>query len=124
MDLDLPSLRETVFLHSVKEAVNRNTPRSCLMARNWFDEAGSDEVGSKCVGRGGIMLRRLKKEDSAVSLVSILAVLIFSLSGLPAAGAQALKEIRIGSSDVTSTNFSIYYAKDRRFFEREVWIRR
>ncbi len=70
------------------------------------------------------MLRRLKKEDSAVSLVSILAVLIFSLSGLPAAGAQALKEIRIGSSDVTSTNFSIYYAKDRRFFEREVWIRR
>lgn len=65
------------------------------------------------------MFRVLKKEGSAVTLVSILAVLIFSLSGLPAAGAQVLKEIRIGTSDVTSTNFSIYYAKDRRFFERE-----
>jgi NitT/TauT family transport system substrate-binding protein len=59
------------------------------------------------------------KEGFAVNLVSILAVLIFSLSDLPSAGAQALKEIRIGTSDVTSTNFSIYYAKDRRFFERE-----
>ena len=65
------------------------------------------------------MFRGLKKEGFAVKLVSILAVLIFSLSDLPAAGAQALKEIRIGTSDVTSTNFSIYYAKDRRFFERE-----
>jgi hypothetical protein len=67
---------------------------------------------------GRIMSRSLKKEGSTMKLVSILAVLIFSLSGLPSAGAQALKEIRIGTSDVTSTNFSIYYAKDRRFFER------
>ena len=59
------------------------------------------------------------KKRSAVPLVSIIAVLIFSLGNLPAAGAQALKEIRIGSSDVTSTNFSIYYAKDRRFFAKE-----
>lgn len=65
------------------------------------------------------MFRGLKKEVSAVKLVSILAVLIFSLSDLPAVGAQALKEIRIGTSDVTSTNFAIYYARDRRFFERE-----
>jgi len=43
-----------------------------------------------------------------MKLVSILAVLLFSLSGPPSAGAHALKEIRIGSSDVTSTNFSIY----------------
>jgi NitT/TauT family transport system substrate-binding protein len=41
------------------------------------------------------------------------------LSDLRPAGAQALKEIRIGTSDVTSTNFSIYYAKDRKFFEKE-----
>jgi hypothetical protein len=33
------------------------------------------------------------KEGFAVNLVSILAVLIFSLSDLPSAGAQALKEI-------------------------------
>ena len=65
------------------------------------------------------MFGGLKKKDSAVNLVSILAVLIFSLSDLPSAGAQALKEIRIGTSDFTSTNFSIYYAKDRRLFERE-----
>ncbi|MEX0803625.1 MAG: ABC transporter substrate-binding protein [Candidatus Binatia bacterium] len=65
------------------------------------------------------MFRRLKKEGSAVQLVSILGLLIFSLSDLRAAGSQALKEIRIGTSDVTSTNFSIYYAKDRKFFERE-----
>ncbi len=61
----------------------------------------------------------LKKEGSTMKLVSILAVLIFSLSGLLTAGAQSLKEIRIGSSDVTSTNFSIYYAKDRRLFQKE-----
>jgi NitT/TauT family transport system substrate-binding protein len=65
------------------------------------------------------MFGGLEKEDFAVNLVSILAGLIFSLSDLPSAGAQALKEIRIGTSDVTSTNFSIYYAKDRRLFERE-----
>jgi ABC-type nitrate/sulfonate/bicarbonate transport system substrate-binding protein len=56
---------------------------------------------------------------STVHCVFILAVLMFSLGDLTAVPAQALKEIRIGTSDVTSTNFSIYYAKDRRFFEKE-----
>jgi NitT/TauT family transport system substrate-binding protein len=65
------------------------------------------------------MLRRFKKEGSAIRFASILAVLIFALSDLRSVEAQALKEIRIGTSDVTSTNFSIYYAKDRKFFERE-----
>ena len=65
------------------------------------------------------MFRRLREEVSAIKLLSILAVVIFSLSRVPGAGGQALKEIRIGSSDVTSTNFSTYYAKDRRFFEKE-----
>jgi ABC-type nitrate/sulfonate/bicarbonate transport system substrate-binding protein len=65
------------------------------------------------------MFRGLKKQGAAFKWVSLLAALGFSLSDLPTAGAQALKEIRIGTSDVTSTNFSIYYAKDRRFFERE-----
>jgi NitT/TauT family transport system substrate-binding protein len=54
-----------------------------------------------------------------VKYIWIIAVLTCFLSDLPAAGAQTLKEIRIGTSDVTSTNFSIYYAKDRRFFEKE-----
>ncbi|TMA65009.1 MAG: ABC transporter substrate-binding protein [Deltaproteobacteria bacterium] len=69
--------------------------------------------------RGGITFRALKKKDSAVNWISILGILLLSLTDFPPAKAQALKEIRIGTSDVTSTNFSIYYAKDRRFFERE-----
>jgi ABC-type nitrate/sulfonate/bicarbonate transport system substrate-binding protein len=65
------------------------------------------------------MFAGLNKKGFPVRWVSIVAALIFYWSHLPAAGAQALKEIRIGTSDVTSTNFSIYYAKDRRLFEKE-----
>ena len=65
------------------------------------------------------MFAGLNKKGFPVRWVSIVAALIFYLSHLSAAGAQALKEIRIGTSDVTSTNFSIYYAKDRRLFEKE-----
>jgi ABC-type nitrate/sulfonate/bicarbonate transport system substrate-binding protein len=32
---------------------------------------------------------------------------------------QPLKEIRIGSSDISFSNFSTYYARDRKFFEKE-----
>ncbi|HEY7164878.1 MAG TPA: ABC transporter substrate-binding protein [Candidatus Binatia bacterium] len=60
-----------------------------------------------------------KEKASAIELLSILAPVLFFLGYVPLAGAQGLKEIRIGSSDVTSTNFSTYYAKDRRFFEKE-----
>jgi NitT/TauT family transport system substrate-binding protein len=35
------------------------------------------------------------------------------------AGAQPLKEIRIGSSNISYTNFSTFYARDRKFFEKE-----
>jgi ABC-type nitrate/sulfonate/bicarbonate transport system substrate-binding protein len=65
------------------------------------------------------MVKKLKKEDSAPKWLLILAILLFSLTNLSVAGAEGLKEIRIGTSDVTSTNFSIYYAKDRGFFEKE-----
>jgi ABC-type nitrate/sulfonate/bicarbonate transport system substrate-binding protein len=34
-------------------------------------------------------------------------------------GAQSLKEVRIGSSDISFSNFSTYYARDRKFFEKE-----
>jgi ABC-type nitrate/sulfonate/bicarbonate transport system substrate-binding protein len=64
------------------------------------------------------MFRRLKREGSAAALLFLFCLFNFSSDDLHAAGTQPLKEIRIGTSDVTSTNFSMYYAKDRRFFER------
>ena len=42
-------------------------------------------------------------------------ILIFA----PSAGAQPLKEIRIGSSDITVSNLCTFYARDRKFFEAE-----
>ena len=35
------------------------------------------------------------------------------------AAAQSLKEIRIGSSDITVSNLCTFYARDRKFFEAE-----
>src|SRR5262245_5709143 len=65
------------------------------------------------------MVKKLKKKDSAAKWVLLLSILVSSVTNLPTAGGQGLKEIRIGTSDVTSTNFSIYYAKDRGLFEKE-----
>ena len=42
-------------------------------------------------------------------------ILIFA----PSASAQPLKEIRIGSSDITVSNLCTFYARDRKFFEAE-----
>jgi len=42
-------------------------------------------------------------------------ILVFASS----AGAQPLKEIRIGSSDITVSNLCTFYARDRKFFEAE-----
>jgi len=42
-------------------------------------------------------------------------ILVFA----PSAGAQPLKEIRIGSSDITVSNLCTFYARDRKFFEAE-----
>ena len=42
-------------------------------------------------------------------------ILVFA----PCAGAQPLKEIRIGSSDITVSNLCTFYARDRKFFEAE-----
>jgi NitT/TauT family transport system substrate-binding protein len=44
------------------------------------------------------------------------STLLLSIGG---AGAQPLKEIRIGSSNISYTNFSTFYARDRKFFEKE-----
>ena len=35
------------------------------------------------------------------------------------ASAQALKEVRLGSTDITVSNFCSFYARDRKFFEAE-----
>src|SRR5690242_18237488 len=35
------------------------------------------------------------------------------------AAPQALKEVRLGSTDITVSNFSSFYARDRKFFETE-----
>ncbi|HXK27220.1 MAG TPA: ABC transporter substrate-binding protein [Candidatus Binatia bacterium] len=48
-------------------------------------------------------------------LTVCLAVIIDAVS----ATAQPLKEIRIGSSNISVTNICTYYARDRKFFERE-----
>ena len=42
-------------------------------------------------------------------------ILVFA----PSANAQPLKEIRIGSSDITVSNLCTFYARDRKFFEAE-----
>jgi len=42
-------------------------------------------------------------------------VILFPSFALP----QALKEVRLGSTDITVSNFSSFYARDRKFFEAE-----
>ena len=55
------------------------------------------------------------KEMMTKLMLAVLAIL-FPVYG---AGAQALKEIKIGSSNISYTNFSTFYARDRKFFEKE-----
>ena len=51
----------------------------------------------------------------SVVILALFGIVFFS----PLATAQALKEIRIGSSNISYTNFSTFYARDRKFFEKE-----
>jgi len=46
-------------------------------------------------------------------------VVLSILIAAPFAAAQPLKEIRIGSSDITVSNLCTFYARDRKFFEAE-----
>ena len=46
-------------------------------------------------------------------------VVLSILIAAPFAVAQPLKEIRIGSSDITVSNLCTFYARDRKFFEAE-----
>ena len=65
------------------------------------------------------MFRELKKKSSTAKFIFILALILSPCSNPQSARAQPLREIWIGTSDVTSTNFAIYYARDRKFFEKE-----
>ena len=47
-----------------------------------------------------------------------LAVLLL-MSSAVLAPAQTLKEVRLGSTDITVSNFCSFYARDRKFFEAE-----
>ena len=53
-------------------------------------------------------------------MVAVVMLALFGIVFFPSfATAQPLKEIRIGSSNISYTNFSTFYARDRKFFEKE-----
>lgn len=65
------------------------------------------------------MSRRLNRKGSACFFCFLVILIFILFAGPRSIKAQAGREIRIGTSDVTSTNFAIYYARDRKFFEKE-----
>lgn len=68
---------------------------------------------------GGTMEKNSKAWGFALRLFVVLAVLIAHLVFLRSAAAQSLQEVRIGSSNISVTNFCAYYARDRKFFQKE-----
>ncbi|MBI4525824.1 MAG: ABC transporter substrate-binding protein [Deltaproteobacteria bacterium] len=61
-----------------------------------------------------------QKERISVSKFSLIfAVFAISLAYPAPTIAQSLKEIRIGSSNISVTNICTYFARDRKFFEKE-----
>jgi len=50
---------------------------------------------------------------------SVLPFIIVVFECWQIVSAQSLREVRIGSSDISFSNFTTYYARDRKFFERE-----
>ena len=53
-------------------------------------------------------------------MVSVVILALFGIVFFPFfATAQPLKEVRIGSSNISYTNFSTFYARDRGLFEKE-----
>ncbi|MGH7817306.1 MAG: ABC transporter substrate-binding protein [Candidatus Binatia bacterium] len=52
--------------------------------------------------------------------MNVMGLALFLIMSSPVfASAQSLKEIRIGSTDITVSNFCSFYARDRKFFEAE-----
>jgi NitT/TauT family transport system substrate-binding protein len=60
--------------------------------------------------------RPQKGKEMMTKIMLTIAAVLFPMYG---AAAQALKEIKIGSSNISYTNFSAFYARDRKFFEKE-----
>jgi NitT/TauT family transport system substrate-binding protein len=61
----------------------------------------------------------LRRQPSLTTMrIAVLTFVCFLLFPHVAA-AQSLKEIRIGSSDITVSNLCTFYARDRKFFEAE-----
>ena len=52
-------------------------------------------------------------------MVRLSFVLLVVITGAVANAAEALKEIRVGSSNISVTNVVAFYARDRKFFEAE-----
>ena len=52
-------------------------------------------------------------------MILMILMLLWIWISPPLAAAQSLKEIRIGSSDITVSNLCTFYARDRKFFEAE-----
>ncbi len=65
------------------------------------------------------MCRMLKRGIFAHKLSFILALIIPVFAFPQLTIAQSLKEIRVASSMISSTNLAIFYARDRKFFEKE-----
>src|SRR6266850_4164327 len=66
------------------------------------------------------VLSRSRIAEEEVTMVSVVMLVIFGIVVFsPLATAQPFKEIRIGSSNISYTNFSTFYARDRKFFEKE-----
>ena len=63
-------------------------------------------------------LAQLQKGKAMMTKLLLTTVLTV-LFPLHSAAAQSLKEIKIGSSNISYTNFSTFYARDRKFFEKE-----
>jgi NitT/TauT family transport system substrate-binding protein len=58
-------------------------------------------------------------DDEETMMISN-ALALFLVALVPGfASAQALKEVRLGSTDITVSNFCSFYARDRKFFEAD-----
>ena len=52
-------------------------------------------------------------------MIRLIVVFVLAWLAPGFAAAQSLKEIRVGSSNISVTNVVAYYARDRKFFEAE-----
>ena len=59
----------------------------------------------------------IEKRSSMSTLFG--ASVLFLIIGLPVPSASQLKELRVGSSNISVTNVVSFYARDRKFFEAE-----